>query len=349
MDGVILSTGPVLDPAADPLLSRLIEQGVVRAHPLRIGLDVDDGGRVRAPDGEAWPTLHAMGGLRKGAEWESTAIPEIRWSRARHRGGGPRSLGLPGRRRGGRRRLERRRAQVVEQSSAARCRQAPTVREAVGEEKRPALAGSCSASPSWATPRSGRGAPLTASHLRRRERMSTPVPSYGYQDRASGPSGRGRTVTVAAPWEPWDCSPSGPETRPSMRTSISPARSPASRMIDAPVSSMSRTLPGCRIRQRTFSAGRHCPWSQISAVARWDCPGNKESDSNVTFIRGCSIIQRGGSGDERGPTANAIRRAPSIEILASSTRPARPPVASSVKSPSTGRPIGVRVAPARSS
>jgi uncharacterized NAD(P)/FAD-binding protein YdhS len=83
VDGVILCTGPVLDPAADPLLGRLIDRGVIRSHPLRIGLDLDEAGRVLAPDGRAWPTLHAMGGLRKGAEWESTAIPEIR-GHARH-------------------------------------------------------------------------------------------------------------------------------------------------------------------------------------------------------------------------------------------------------------------------
>lgn len=77
-DGVILCTGPTSDPHADPLLARLFARGIARPHPLRIGLDVDGGGRLRRPDGQVWPTLHAMGSLRKGAEWEATAIPELR-------------------------------------------------------------------------------------------------------------------------------------------------------------------------------------------------------------------------------------------------------------------------------
>ncbi|MFO1539023.1 MAG: FAD/NAD(P)-binding protein [Chloroflexota bacterium] len=75
---VIRATGPSPDPHDDPLLARLIAEGSARPHPLGIGLDVEPDGRIRRADGSAWATVRALGSLRKGAEWECTAVPELR-------------------------------------------------------------------------------------------------------------------------------------------------------------------------------------------------------------------------------------------------------------------------------
>ncbi len=78
VDAVISCIGPSSDPQSHPLLASMLDSGVAVRHPLGIGLDVNSVGAIRRPDGSAWPTLWAVGPLRKGAEWESTAIPEIR-------------------------------------------------------------------------------------------------------------------------------------------------------------------------------------------------------------------------------------------------------------------------------
>jgi uncharacterized NAD(P)/FAD-binding protein YdhS len=78
VDAVISCIGPTSDPQSRPLLASMLDSGVAVRHPLGIGLDVNSVGAIRRPDGSAWPTLWAVGPLRKGAEWESTAIPEIR-------------------------------------------------------------------------------------------------------------------------------------------------------------------------------------------------------------------------------------------------------------------------------
>ena len=78
MDAVVLCIGPSADPRRDPFLAALLDAGIVTRHPLGLGLAIDIDGRVLAPDGDAQQGLWAMGPLRKGAEWESTAVPEIR-------------------------------------------------------------------------------------------------------------------------------------------------------------------------------------------------------------------------------------------------------------------------------
>lgn len=75
---VVRATGPSPDPRGDPLLARLIAEGVARVHPLGLGLDVEEDGRVRAADARPWPGIRALGSLRKGAAWECTAVPELR-------------------------------------------------------------------------------------------------------------------------------------------------------------------------------------------------------------------------------------------------------------------------------
>ena len=78
VDVVVACVGPSADPLHDPLLSRAISDGVLTRHPLGLGLDVDALGRARRPDGSVHEHVWTVGSLRKGAEWESTAVPELR-------------------------------------------------------------------------------------------------------------------------------------------------------------------------------------------------------------------------------------------------------------------------------
>lgn len=77
-DVVVNCTGPANDPAhgTEPLLHALLDSGVVRAHPVGIGLDVDADGVPRS--NVALPPIVTLGPPRQGELWESTAIPEIR-------------------------------------------------------------------------------------------------------------------------------------------------------------------------------------------------------------------------------------------------------------------------------
>jgi len=77
-DAVVMCIGPTTDPRRDPFLAGLLRAGVTTRHPLGMGLVVDIDGRLVAPNGVVQQGLWAMGSLRKGAEWESTAVPELR-------------------------------------------------------------------------------------------------------------------------------------------------------------------------------------------------------------------------------------------------------------------------------
>ena len=71
--------GPGRLPAAAPAVVRdLLDAGLARVGPHRLGLDVDPAGRVVAADGVAHPWLWALGPMRRGVLWETTAVPEIR-------------------------------------------------------------------------------------------------------------------------------------------------------------------------------------------------------------------------------------------------------------------------------
>jgi uncharacterized NAD(P)/FAD-binding protein YdhS len=78
VDIVVACVGPSADPLHDPLLRDAIRDGVLTRHPLGLGLDVDEVGRARRPDGSVHEHVWTVGSLRKGAEWESTAVPELR-------------------------------------------------------------------------------------------------------------------------------------------------------------------------------------------------------------------------------------------------------------------------------
>ncbi|SNT65978.1 Uncharacterized NAD(P)/FAD-binding protein YdhS [Asanoa hainanensis] len=76
-DAVVNCTGPG-HPAGIPLVRSLVADGLARADPLALGIDVDDTGRPIGRDGRPTEGLHVLGSLRRGRWWETTAIPEIR-------------------------------------------------------------------------------------------------------------------------------------------------------------------------------------------------------------------------------------------------------------------------------
>jgi uncharacterized NAD(P)/FAD-binding protein YdhS len=77
---VINCTGPQPDVTAvgDPLLDTLLVSGQARPGPFRMGIDADLDGRVIDASGRPSDSLWALGPLRKGVLWETTAVPEIR-------------------------------------------------------------------------------------------------------------------------------------------------------------------------------------------------------------------------------------------------------------------------------
>ncbi len=85
---IVNGTGPQGDLTAttEPLLRNLRSRGLLRADPLRIGIDVDQDARAIAVDGEASDRLSVIGPMTRGAFWEIVAVPDIRqqaWSVAR--------------------------------------------------------------------------------------------------------------------------------------------------------------------------------------------------------------------------------------------------------------------------
>jgi uncharacterized NAD(P)/FAD-binding protein YdhS len=79
-DAVVNATGPDLDVrrGGDPLLTGLLEAGHATVGPLGLGLRTDHDGAVVAADGGVPGTLYALGALRRGELWETTAVAEIR-------------------------------------------------------------------------------------------------------------------------------------------------------------------------------------------------------------------------------------------------------------------------------
>lgn len=71
-------TGPAHDPASDPVTGPLIASGRARLDPLRLGLDLDQAGRVLDGEGRADPALFVLGPPARAAFWETIAVPDIR-------------------------------------------------------------------------------------------------------------------------------------------------------------------------------------------------------------------------------------------------------------------------------
>jgi uncharacterized NAD(P)/FAD-binding protein YdhS len=77
---IVNATGTSLDlrRPAEALFADLAAAGAYRADPLGLGLATDDDGAVLDAAGRPHATLFAIGPLRMGSRWESTAVPELR-------------------------------------------------------------------------------------------------------------------------------------------------------------------------------------------------------------------------------------------------------------------------------
>lgn len=77
---VINCTGPESDYTriANPLVTALTRHGLLNADAIRLGIDVDAQGRLKANDGQVIPWLWTIGPPRKGYAWECIAMPDIR-------------------------------------------------------------------------------------------------------------------------------------------------------------------------------------------------------------------------------------------------------------------------------
>jgi uncharacterized NAD(P)/FAD-binding protein YdhS len=62
----------------NPLISDLLASGLARPDPLFLGLDVSPDGALIGRNGAVSESLFAVGPIRKGSLWESTAVPELR-------------------------------------------------------------------------------------------------------------------------------------------------------------------------------------------------------------------------------------------------------------------------------
>ena len=85
---IVNGTGPQgdLTTTREPLLVALRDRGLLRADPLRIGIDVDQESRAVAADGASSDRLTVIGPMTRGSFWEIVAVPDIRrqaWSVAR--------------------------------------------------------------------------------------------------------------------------------------------------------------------------------------------------------------------------------------------------------------------------
>jgi len=76
---VINCAGPGrLPEAAGSLVGGLLKTGIARVGPHSLGLDIDHSGRLVGAGGRVSDRLFLIGPLRRGAQWETTAVPEIR-------------------------------------------------------------------------------------------------------------------------------------------------------------------------------------------------------------------------------------------------------------------------------
>jgi uncharacterized NAD(P)/FAD-binding protein YdhS len=76
---VVNCAGPGrLPDSAGEFVGGLLRSGHARVGPHGLGLDIDAAGRLIAADGRTRKGLWLIGPLRRGARWETTAVPEIR-------------------------------------------------------------------------------------------------------------------------------------------------------------------------------------------------------------------------------------------------------------------------------
>jgi len=79
-DRVIQATGlnTAVAETRHRLVRQMLDEGIVRADPLGLGLAADDDGYLLRPDGSRTTKLRAIGTLLRGSFWECTALAEIR-------------------------------------------------------------------------------------------------------------------------------------------------------------------------------------------------------------------------------------------------------------------------------
>lgn len=84
-DYLINCTGPCtnLRTVNEPLLSGLLDHGVIRQDRQGLGLDTDDGFRLLDASGKANPSLYLLSPMLRASHWEATAVPELRNHAAR--------------------------------------------------------------------------------------------------------------------------------------------------------------------------------------------------------------------------------------------------------------------------
>jgi uncharacterized NAD(P)/FAD-binding protein YdhS len=76
---VVNCAGPGRLPGAGgPFVGSLLDAGAARVGPHGLGLDIDAAGRLVGADGRSRDGVWLIGPLRRGARWETTAVPEIR-------------------------------------------------------------------------------------------------------------------------------------------------------------------------------------------------------------------------------------------------------------------------------
>jgi uncharacterized NAD(P)/FAD-binding protein YdhS len=77
---IINCTGPneSVRGTSDPLLRSLLDSGLVKPHPLGLGLACREDGALYGRSGDVESGLWTIGSLRRGESWETTAVPEIR-------------------------------------------------------------------------------------------------------------------------------------------------------------------------------------------------------------------------------------------------------------------------------
>lgn len=77
---VINCTGPQTDITKyqSKLFQNLINDGMVRADEMKLGIDATESGCIIKSDGEISDSFFTLGSLLKGKLWESTAVPELR-------------------------------------------------------------------------------------------------------------------------------------------------------------------------------------------------------------------------------------------------------------------------------
>ncbi len=80
VDLVVNCCGPGTDirRTASPLIAGMLADGSARPDPLGLGLDVGRDGSLLNASGAAQASIHVVGALRRGVEWEATSVTEIR-------------------------------------------------------------------------------------------------------------------------------------------------------------------------------------------------------------------------------------------------------------------------------